>query len=114
MREGSPAPVQIRAGERGYSAVVGPGVLTELPAWMTRAGLRGRARIVADERAWAAHGELLRAALTGGQREPEVALVAPGEDQKSLASAERLYEWLIRTGTQRSDCVIAVGGGVVG
>ena len=114
MGEASALAVEIRAGEQAYPAIVGPGVLADLPDWMARVGLRGRARIVADARAWSAHGELLRTALSSHRRECEVTIVAPGEDQKSLAGAERLYEWLIRTGTQRGDCVVAVGGGVVG
>ena len=114
MLEGSPPPVEIRAGERSYAAVIGPGVLAELPRWLTRAGLGGRARIVADERAWSAHGAALQAGLRADNRDAEVLTVVGGEEQKSLAGAERLYDWLIRTGTERGDCVVAMGGGAVG
>ncbi len=40
--------------------------------------------------------------------------VAPGEEQKTLASAERIWRELARAGMTRADHVIALGGGVVG
>jgi 3-dehydroquinate synthetase len=39
--------------------------------------------------------------------------VAPGEEHKSLASAENITRWLLSLGAERRDVVIAIGGGVV-
>lgn len=41
-------------------------------------------------------------------------ILAPGEASKSLATVERLLDALIEAGIGRKDCVVAVGGGVVG
>jgi shikimate kinase / 3-dehydroquinate synthase len=40
--------------------------------------------------------------------------IAPGEGQKTLASAERVWRELIAAGMTRADHVVALGGGVVG
>jgi shikimate kinase/3-dehydroquinate synthase len=40
--------------------------------------------------------------------------IAPGEGEKTLASAERVWGSLIAAGMTRSDHVVALGGGVVG
>jgi 3-dehydroquinate synthase len=40
--------------------------------------------------------------------------VPSGEASKSLDAAARLYDWLVETGTERRDLVLALGGGVVG
>jgi shikimate kinase/3-dehydroquinate synthase len=40
--------------------------------------------------------------------------IAPGEGQKTLASAERVWQALLASGMTRADHVVALGGGVVG
>jgi shikimate kinase / 3-dehydroquinate synthase len=40
--------------------------------------------------------------------------VAPGEGSKSLATAGELYDWLLGSGVERGDVIVALGGGVVG
>jgi shikimate kinase / 3-dehydroquinate synthase len=40
--------------------------------------------------------------------------IAPGEEQKTLASAERVWHALASAGMTRADHVVALGGGVVG
>ena len=114
--EGVPSlePVEIRAGSTRYRALVGPRAIDRLGESLREVGLLGRPRVIADVRVWSAHGAAIEEALAVLGREVQVTLVPGGEEQKSLASAERLYDWLIRVGTDRGDCVVAVGGGVVG
>jgi 3-dehydroquinate synthase len=45
---------------------------------------------------------------------PVLIALPPGESQKTLASAEKLYGGLIEGGFTRKDAVIALGGGVIG
>jgi shikimate kinase/3-dehydroquinate synthase len=40
--------------------------------------------------------------------------ISPGEQHKTLASAERVWEQLVAAGMTRADHVVALGGGVVG
>src|SRR6185369_5090642 len=40
--------------------------------------------------------------------------VPPGEEHKTLATAERIWHALVAQGTTRADHVVALGGGVVG
>jgi shikimate kinase/3-dehydroquinate synthase len=67
----------------------------------------GRRVVVSDETV---------AALHGG-RVPEVdgiIEIAPGEEHKTLQSAERVWRALAARGVTRADHVVALGGGVVG
>lgn len=41
-------------------------------------------------------------------------IVTPGENSKSLAETEEIYYKLLDIGVTRSDCIVALGGGVVG
>ncbi len=45
---------------------------------------------------------------------PTIVTVAQGEESKSLATLEVLCKAMLDNGFTRSDCVVAVGGGVVG
>ena len=95
-----------RAGA-GHPVYIGPGALRR----RGRAAARpGRRFVVADERALALHGEaLLRSLEVAG-----TIAVRPGESSKTMTEAERVLRALARAGMQRSDTVVALGGGVVG
>ena len=67
-----------------------------------------RAFVVSDETVARLHA----AALADRLGAPLLAL-PPGEEHKTLASAERVVRWLLGRGAERRDAVVAVGGGVV-
>lgn len=47
-------------------------------------------------------------------KEAYIKLVSQGEDSKSLQTAEEILREMLEHGFSRKDCVVAVGGGVVG
>jgi len=47
-------------------------------------------------------------------KEAYIETLKSGEDSKSLASFERLSRTMLQNGFSRHDCVVAVGGGVIG
>ncbi|MBI3978853.1 MAG: 3-dehydroquinate synthase [Chloroflexi bacterium] len=104
----------VETSSASYPVVVGEGVLADLGDLMARVGLRGRAFVVADRNAFQAHGVALLAGLTAGEFKSAHFLAEPGEDLKSLATAERVYDWLVGERAERLDPVVAFGGGVVG
>jgi 3-dehydroquinate synthase len=106
-------PVASRDG--GYDVVIGAGVLAQLGALMQKAGVRGRVAIISDDTVFGLWGEKARAAIEASGYEVAAALrVAPGEESKTLASAEKLYDGLLEAGIGRRDVIVALGGGVVG
>ena len=103
----------LRAIARGSAPAVGDERLGRLPGVsvgpLERAPGRGRgaALVVTDETV---------AALHAG-RVPDAAglvEVPPGEEHKTLATAERVWHALVAQGATRADHVVALGGGVVG
>jgi shikimate kinase / 3-dehydroquinate synthase len=103
-----------RAGHTEYLSVVGPGSVESLPRYMQEAGLGGRVRLIGDQRVLDAHGARIRESLAAAGRDVAVFALPSGEAAKTLASAERAFDWLIEQGTERGDVVVALGGGVVG
>jgi shikimate kinase / 3-dehydroquinate synthase len=95
-----------------YSVLVGRGLLSAAdPLALDRIWPLDRSRsrpfCVSDETVGELYGERL-GELAG------LIAIAPGEEQKTLASAERVWHALASAGMTRADHVVALGGGVVG
>lgn len=70
--------------------------------------------IVSDEHVDAAHGAGVAAILAASGLSVERLTVPPGEPSKRLGGAESLYNRMLDGRIERSDLVLALGGGVVG
>ncbi len=110
----TPATLSVDLGARRYDIVIGDGVLDRAGALLAPHLVRPFAVIVTDTIVDAAHGDRLRRALGGAGIGTETIALAPGEATKSFAQLETLTEALLGLGVERSDLVIAFGGGVIG
>ena len=110
-----PARVRVDLGpDRGYDIVVGEGLIADAATYL-RPLLRGRrVAVVSDETVAALHLSGLRGALAADGIEHHEIVVPPGESTKEFAALERLLDDLLDARIERSDAVIALGGGVVG
>ena len=70
--------------------------------------------IITDENVDRHLGAAFEASLATLGRPVARRSVPPGEGSKSWELAGELIEWLLRSGTERGDVVVALGGGVVG
>src|SRR4051812_40574888 len=107
-------PDQITAGASSYEALVGPGASAEIGPAIVRAGLTGRPRVIADRTVWGRFGAPIERSLRDLGRDVQILATDAGEERKTLASVEAMYDWLIEAGTDRGDFLVAVGGGVTG
>lgn len=114
MRVEHLAPPPIGDDGRGARLSFGDGNLTALGDEMRRAGLGGRAFVIADQAVASTHGERVRETLQRTGWRPQLVTFASGEVSKSLDTAARLYGWLASHRAERRDTVVAVGGGVAG
>jgi shikimate kinase / 3-dehydroquinate synthase len=110
LREGTRM-LWARSASGEYPVLIGDGLLSEhgpglLSAWPLD-GESSRAFCVTDGNVAAHYG-------TAVGRTPLTITIAPGEQSKTLASAERVWSALAGAGMTRSDHLIALGGGVVG
>ena len=105
--------VRVHLGERSYDIAVD---------WVDPAGVGGFARdrctgrlalIVTDHHV-AGHAAKVADSLTAAGFRVESHTLAPGEEQKSLRTAEQLYGRLADLRADRHTVVVAVGGGVIG
>ncbi|MEE8274144.1 MAG: 3-dehydroquinate synthase family protein, partial [Alphaproteobacteria bacterium] len=111
---GGPARLRVELGARGYDIVVGEGLLADAVTWLGPVLESRRVAVVCDETVAALHLPALGRALEAAGIEHHDAVVPAGEASKDFAHLERLVDSLLDARIERSDAVIALGGGVVG
>jgi 3-dehydroquinate synthase len=99
----------LRLDKRSVPLVVGPQALEELPHVLANTGFAGRLWLVADQRAMELHGARVQTVL------PDVPCLqlSGSEADKTLEQVSTVWDWLVESGAQRRDALIAFGGGVV-
>jgi len=106
--------VDVALGDRAYDIVIGRGVLASLGARVAALRPGVRTAIVTD-RTVAKHWlEQTERSLAEAGIPTSRVLVEEGEVSKTYAGLEKVSEALIAARIERSDLVIALGGGVVG
>ncbi len=111
---GSGATTLLRADTSIGRLVIGDRIAPDAIAGeLTRLGTR-RATVVSEPGAWAAHGQELADGLRGRGIEVVEILIPQGEDAKRLTVIETAARELARNRIERSDVIVAVGGGALG
>jgi shikimate kinase / 3-dehydroquinate synthase len=115
MCGGEPLCVRLDAASGASDIRVGPGIVARIGEWV-RTGWPNarRAWIVTDANVGPLHAMTVERRLRASGLMVSTNLVAPGEGSKSLATAGELYDWLLGSGVERGDVMVALGGGVVG
>jgi 3-dehydroquinate synthase len=103
--------VDVRTGGGSYPIVIGSDLLSTVDALLDGLTSSPRRRIVVSSpTVWRLHG----AALPMSLRREAAILIPDGEKNKTLATASRIYDGLIRAGADRATTLVAFGGGVIG
>jgi 3-dehydroquinate synthase len=100
--------IEVGLDDRSYPIRIEAGSLDRAAEALAPFARDGRFVLVTDDRVWAAQGERLRASGA-------VPLIVPaGEASKSWRELERLVDRLVALGVERSDHIVAFGGGMIG
>ena len=99
--------LHLELGERGYDITVGRGLLGRAGEFFN---LDRRVMILTDEGVPAEYA----AAVASAAKDAAIFTVKEGEGSKSLSTLEELLSAMAKLGMTRRDCLVAVGGGVVG
>lgn len=106
--------VTVPLGERTYDILIGPNLLSTAGAEIARRLGGGRAAVVTDENVAAAHLETLQTSLAAGAIKSTVITLPPGERSKSFDALQKTVDAILDARLERSDTIVALGGGVVG
>ena len=99
--------IRVSLGERSYPVYIGRGLLSRVKELFD---LSRRVLVLTDAGVPREYAE----AVARASDSPLVITVKEGEGSKSLAIYEKILTEMLQAGFTRGDCVVAVGGGVVG
>ena len=104
----------LRLGGIISQAVVEWGSFCQLPAALQARSTQRRVFIVTDSSVGALYAAVARALLEQAGLEPLLFTVPAGEGSKSFACFQQIIDWLVEHHAERSEPLVALGGGVVG
>jgi 3-dehydroquinate synthase len=99
---------------RPHDVLVGRGLLDDLGELAAEVVPPGRCALVSDDHVAEHYLERAETSLRAPGFEPAAIVVPAGETTKSIAHCEQLWARFAEDGVDRSGCVFALGGGVVG
>jgi 3-dehydroquinate synthase len=108
--------VRTKARPHEYEIIIGRGVLSEAGR-ATRGCLGGQAQriaLISNKKAFSLYGPTVLNSLQANGFSVSPWLIGDGERHKSLRTVEIVLGFLSEAGLERSDGVVALGGGVVG
>jgi 3-dehydroquinate synthase len=108
------ATVRVDLGARGYDILIGRGLIEEAGAEIARRLPGARVAIVTDQTVADLHLRIFEESLDRAGIDHHAFAVRPGEQSKSFPTLQKLADDVLATHLERSDAIVAFGGGVVG
>ncbi|MBB6223858.1 3-dehydroquinate synthase [Rhizobium leguminosarum] len=106
--------VHVPLGERAYDILIGPGLIARAGAEIA-SRLKGRkAAVVTDENVAPLYLQALVASLDEAGIASAAVVLPAGEKTKSFEHLMTACDKVLEARVERNDCVIALGGGVIG
>ena len=110
----APSRIDVDLGERSYPILIEDGLIERAGEALVSFARDARVLAISDEKVWAAQGERLLDGLARTHLTCEPIVLPAGEATKSWAVLAAVIDRLLGFGIERSDHVVAFGGGVIG
>ncbi len=105
--------VTVRTGKE-YNVYIGRGLIDESGERIKALLPHARAAVITDSNVAPLYAQRVQNSLEAAGVDSRVFVLPAGEQNKRLSTVENILEWLAQQGFSRSDCIVALGGGVVG
>lgn len=106
--------ITVELGAQSYPILVQPGCLERAATHLGQFANNRRLFILTDENVASHVLPKLHDAFADSETTLVVRILAAGETSKSWDQLERVTDWLLADGIERSDTIVALGGGVIG
>lgn len=106
--------ITVDLADRPYDIHVEAGLLNDVAGFLAPYARGGRLLVVTDEHVAVHVWPKVQALLTKANLATAAFILPSGETGKSWGQLERLTDWLLENHVERSDHIVALGGGVVG
>ena len=111
---GNTITVPVNLGERSYDILIAPGLLARAGSLIAPHLKRPVTAIISDENVSNLHLATLQASLDAAGIAHSAIILPAGEATKSYANLALVCDKLLASGIERSDTILAFGGGVIG
>ena len=105
--------IEVKAS-KNYNITIGCGLLANVGDTTRRNTKAEKVCIVSDSSVWPLYGETVVTSINNAGLKCCSFLFSSGEENKTTATYLQLLNYLAENQITRSDCIIALGGGVVG
>ncbi len=106
--------VTVGLGARSYPILIQPGLLPQIGVDLAGRNIGKRFAVISDDHVAVLYGEILLQSLSEAGLDAELITFPRGESNKNLQTIASLASELARRGFDRSDALLALGGGVTG
>jgi 3-dehydroquinate synthase len=106
--------IRVELGERSYNIMIGSGILKDIGRIFEKFSFSNKAALISNPTVYDLYGKTVSESLRASGYDLTEVLLPDGEEYKSLASAEKIYEALLKAKLDRKSALIALGGGVIG
>ncbi len=106
--------ILVNLGKDSYHIIIDKGILYKAGTLISRVISPRKTVIVTDTVVEPLYGNIVLDSLSDCKFDVKLVSIGPGEEQKSMAKAEELYETLFDHEMDRRSLIVALGGGVLG
>ncbi len=106
--------MKVRLGDRTYSILIGSGIFDKTGSTLSKVAKSKRVAIISNRKVDKLFGGICRNSLEKSGFNVSTLALPDGERFKNLAQIEKIYKFLVKENFDRSDTIVALGGGVVG
>jgi len=106
--------VSVPLGPNSYDLEIEPGALDQVGQRLADVLGKRLIAVVTDDNVRGLYADRLMNSLAASGHRGSQVVITPGERQKTLRTAEKLYDRFFELGMDRQSVVVALGGGVVG
>ena len=106
--------IRVELGTRSYDIIIGRGLLKDVGKILRTFDFSSKMALISNPTVYGFYGKEVSAAIRASGNDLTEVLIPDGEEYKSLTSAEKIYEALLKAKLDRKSALIALGGGVIG
>lgn len=111
--KGQAKKIEMTLGGNRSSVIVKNGLVNDIGSCLKDTIQEKRVFILSENKVFGIHGKKLLKELERVNLKPSVFLLQPGEKQKNIRTAEKIYQWLLQERANRSSVLVCFGGGVI-